>query len=404
MTDKTTRDNVQRMLIGAEGDWGTGMIPADRIVTSTMSRGTAGLLDTMRVKTNFGGQSWIGFKSYEGSREGARSKWQSDTLDFIWFDEEPPGAIYSEGLARIAVRGGMLMLTFTPLLGATEVVSYFYPTLTARSRALVQMGIEDALHIPAERRQQIIDAYPAHEREARIHGIPMLGSGRVFPIEEARVKEECLEKIPPHWPRIGGLDFGWDHPFAAVAIAWDRDADCIHVTHTYRVREETPVVHSAALKSFGKIPFAWPHDGHVHEGGVPIAAQYEAQGIKMLPTHATLPDGSHPMLTRLEASVMEILDRMKTGRFKVAAHLSDWWEEFRHYHRKDAKIVKERDDLMSATRMAVMMLRFARTADGQRALPISAGGDYDPLDPRPSRIVYGHYDPGTYQDGYDPFQ
>ncbi|MGH7411465.1 MAG: terminase large subunit domain-containing protein, partial [Candidatus Methylomirabilis sp.] len=312
--------------------------------------------------------------------------------------------IYSEGLARIAVNNGMCMLTFTPLLGMTEVVNYFYPEPTTRRRAIVQMGIEDALHIPPERRQQVIDAYPAHEREARIHGIPMLGTGRVFPIEEARLKEEPLEKIPAHWPRIGGLDFGWDHPFAAVALAWDRDADCLHVTHSYAVREETPVIHCAAIKSFGRIPFAWPHDGHVHEGGVPIAAQYQAQGILMLPTHATLPDGSYPMLSRLEASVMELLDRMKTGRFKVASHLQNWWEEFRHYHRKDGKIVKKKDDLLSATRMAVMMLRYARDSGGQQAMPISVGLDYDPLNPSPTRVIYGAFSPQDYQDSYDPLQ
>ena len=44
---------------------------------------------------------------------------------------------------------------------------------------------------------------------------------------------------------------------------------------------------------------------------------------------------------------------------KVAKHLEDWFEEFRTYHRKDGKVVKLDDDLMAATRYAVMMLRYA---------------------------------------------
>ena len=44
---------------------------------------------------------------------------------------------------------------------------------------------------------------------------------------------------------------------------------------------------------------------------------------------------------------------------KVFANLTEWMEEFRMYHRKDGLIVKERDDLMSATRIAIMMLRIA---------------------------------------------
>jgi Terminase RNaseH-like domain len=40
-------------------------------------------------------------------------------------------------------------------------------------------------------------------------------------------------------------------------------------------------------------------------------------------------------------------------------HLTEWWEEFRLYHRKDGKVHKEHDDLLSATRYGVMMLRYA---------------------------------------------
>ena len=64
----------------------------------------------------------------------------------------------------------------------------------------------------------------------------------------------------------------------------------------------------------------------------------------------------------LEAGIQDMLIRMEGGRFKVFRHLNDWWDEFRLYHRKDGKVVKEYDDLMSATRYAVMMLRYARTA------------------------------------------
>jgi hypothetical protein len=43
-------------------------------------------------------------------------------------------------------------------------------------------------------------------------------------------------------------------------------------------------------------------------------------------------------------------------------HLNEWFEEFRLYHRKDGRVHKEGDDLMSATRYAVMMLRYAETS------------------------------------------
>jgi Terminase RNaseH-like domain len=56
-----------------------------------------------------------------------------------------------------------------------------------------------------------------------------------------------------------------------------------------------------------------------------------------------------------------LFTRMESGRFKVFAELYDWFDEFRLFHRRDGKVVKERDDLMSATRYAVMLLRYAKT-------------------------------------------
>ena len=68
----------------------------------------------------------------------------------------------------------------------------------------------------------------------------------------------------------------------------------------------------------------------------------------------------------VEAGILEMLTRMQTGRFKLFRDLNDWFEEFRIYHRKDGKVVKECDDLMSATRYGVMMLRFARSVQVAR--------------------------------------
>jgi hypothetical protein len=54
-----------------------------------------------------------------------------------------------------------------------------------------------------------------------------------------------------------------------------------------------------------------------------------------------------------------MLDRMQTDRWKVFSHLSDWFEEFNLYHRKDGLIVKQGEDLLSASRYAMMMRRKA---------------------------------------------
>ena len=226
------------------------------------------------------------------------------------------------------------------------------------TRSVTSMTIDDVDHYTAEQKLQIIASYPAHEREARAKGIPTMGSGRIFPVEEATITEQP-KPIPRHWPQINGMDFGWDHPFAAVNLAWDRDADCVYVCKIFRQKECTPVIQAAAIKPWGAwIPCAWPHDGYQHDkgSGDQLAEQYRKQGLNMLTEHATHAEGGNGV----EAGLMDMLDRMQTGRFKVFAGLNDWFEEFRLYHRCDGKVVKARDDLMSATRYAVMMLREAK--------------------------------------------
>jgi terminase large subunit-like protein len=206
--------------------------------------------------------------------------------------------------------------------------------------------------------------YPPHELEARTKGIPVLGSGRIFPVPEDTIACDHRE-FPPHWPRIGGMDFGWDHPFAAVELVWDRDMDTVYVSRTHRLKEASPIIHAATLRAWGKeLRWAWPRDGNretLEGAGVALAKQYKDQGLNMLHEYAHYLEGETKSVS-VEAGLMEMLQRMQSGRFKVFRHLNDWWEEFRLYHRKDGKVVKEGDDLMAATRYAIMMLRFASTA------------------------------------------
>ncbi len=228
------------------------------------------------------------------------------------------------------------------------------------SRHVTRMTIDDAEHYTPAQRAAIVAAYPAHERKARAEGIPMLGSGRVFPVDEELIRVRAFE-IPTHWVQIGGLDFGWDHPTAAVRLAWDRDADCLYVTASYGQRESTPLIHAAALKPWGAwLPWAWPHDGLQHDkgSGAALAQQYREQGLALLAERACFEDGGNG----IEAGIAEMLDRMLSGRWKVFDHLEDWFAEFRLYHRKDGIIVKTRDDRLSASRYAMMMKRMALAA------------------------------------------
>ena len=315
-TGETTRDNPQRALIGVVGEVGTGAIPLRLIGTRKSAMGVADLFDYVKVKHVSGGWSILRFKYYAQGRQ----KWQGPPIDFIWYDEEPPAEIYDEGSARLIATAGMEFTTFTPLLGMSEVVMRFLND-PIPERHDTNMTIEDAEHIPQEERDRIIAGFAPHEREARARGIPTLGSGRIFPIEESLIKyDAAIQEFPDHWVWIGGLDFGWDHPTAGVKVAWDRDSDTVYVTQAYKRSEATPLIHAGALRPWGDwLPWSWPHDGYQHDkgSGKALKAQYADNGLKMLYEHATFEEGGNGV----EAGLMDMLDRMETGRFKVASHL-----------------------------------------------------------------------------------
>lgn len=124
VTGISTRDTVQTLLVGPpaqEEKYGTGAIPKDRLVDFTRARGQPNALDSVTVRHVSGGLSTCLFKSYEMGR----TKWYGATLDGVWFDEEPPLEIYSEGLTRTQVAGNFAILTFTPLQGMSDVVLMF---------------------------------------------------------------------------------------------------------------------------------------------------------------------------------------------------------------------------------------------------------------------------------------
>mgnify|MGYP000323125036 CR=1 FL=1 len=78
-------------------------------------------MDTVRIKHSGGGLSVLGFKSYQQGRDS----FEGTELDGIWDDEEPPEDIYGEQLIRTATTDGLMMITFTPLGGRSQVVMSF---------------------------------------------------------------------------------------------------------------------------------------------------------------------------------------------------------------------------------------------------------------------------------------
>lgn len=128
-TSQTTRDVPQTLLLGEgdpkkqDGGFGTGLLPADKIIDTTAARGISGAIDTVHVKHVTGGVSVLQFKSYDQGRK----KFQGTSKHWVWVDEEPPRDVYDECRTRIMDCNGRMVATFTPLEGLTDVALMFMP-------------------------------------------------------------------------------------------------------------------------------------------------------------------------------------------------------------------------------------------------------------------------------------
>lgn len=127
-TNETTRDIIQKTLLGdiawegaTKGFDGVGVIPYDRHGVAKFKPNTGDLLDHIKIKHERGGWSKLAFKSYDQGRR----VFQGTAKHLIWLDEECPMDVYGECLIRTATTDGIVLLTFTPLLGMSEVVRSF---------------------------------------------------------------------------------------------------------------------------------------------------------------------------------------------------------------------------------------------------------------------------------------
>ena len=363
-TNETSRDIVQKALLGGtdKENLGTGFIPKDKIIgrPKTRQAGVSDVVDLFKVRHASGGVSTCIMKTYE---QGWR-KWQGTEPEIVWMDEEPEdneqqGRIYTEALTRLLTSHGIMMVTFTPLLGQTKLVRHFQKG--GPGVWLANSTWFDAPHLNFEERERLAASYPDHERQAREMGIPMMGEGGIFTTPEKDIVCPPFE-IPAFFSRISGIDFGIDHPFACSTLAIDRDKDIIYAVDSYKKEGEVPLIHSAKIKSFGDMPVAWPHDGTTRDkaSGVELRDVYRKHGVRMLGKSARYKNekgGSQPQWPVIE----EIKERERTGRFKVFSTNHAYLEERRNYHTKDGKIVAVRDDTLKATFYAVMMKRYAST-------------------------------------------
>jgi len=338
-----TRDVIQEKLLGKPGEWGTGMIPGDAIIHIAKRQGLADAVDTIYVLHKTGARSVLGLKSYEQGRES----WQGTAKHLVWLDEEPPEDVYVEALMRTATTDGSMLLTFTPLLGLSDVVKGFIEADEAAKRVkfYVQATWDDVPHLTEQAKAALYASIPVYQREARSKGVPTLGIGAIYPIAESDITVPRFE-LPKHWPRWYGMDVGWNRT-AAIWFALDRDTNRMYLYHEHYRGQAEPVVHAAAIKA----PGAWIPGvidpsciGSNQVDGRNLLDLYQKEGLDLQTAE-----------NAVESGIFEVWQALSSGQLKVFSDLANWLSEFRKYHRDEkGRVVKSDDHLMDATRYGVV--------------------------------------------------
>lgn len=353
-SSETVRQILQPMLLGQVGEFGTGMIPAEFLdfASLTDAKKASTNISTFKVKHKTGSYSQVEFKSYEAGRGAFEG-----TERNIWCDEEPPLDVYSECLLRTMTGDCMLMMTFTPLRGASEVVmsfakdGVFEDGEVGLGKYVVSATWDDVPHLTEQAKAELLASTPPYQRDARSKGIPALGSGVIYPVQEDEYLVDPFQ-IPAHWPRLYGMDVGGKT--AAVWTAIDPDTGILYTYTSYFKEREEPSIHAAAIKGRGEwIPGAIDpaSRGRSQIDGQQLMQMYKDLGLKV--TNA---------INAVETGLYTVWELLSTGQLKVFRGQDQFMREIRSYSRDEkGRVIKANDHLMDSWRYSIMTRDIAKT-------------------------------------------
>jgi len=216
-----------------------------------------GIIDFIRVKNVFGGSSVIGFKSCDQGRE----KFQGASLDFVWFDEEPPEDVYRECRMRVFDRRGDLFGTMTPLKGLTFVHSEIFLNRRGDNEVWYEfMEWADNPYLDRAEIEALEKSLDERTLQARRYGrFATAAEGLVYPEFDEAVHVIEPFAIPEDWQDIISIDPGLNNPLSAHWYAVDFD-DNVYVVYEHYAAGKDVDFHAEAIKNIcAKI--GWKTDG-----------------------------------------------------------------------------------------------------------------------------------------------
>lgn len=242
LSTQVQRDVAQRkILYYLNPDWIVDIV----MLSGRKDYAENGVIDYIKIKNVFGGISKIGFKSCDQGRE----KFQGTSLDFVWFDEEPPEEIYKECRMRVLDRCGDIFGTMTPLKGLSWVYNEIYLNEFNNSEVWYeQIEWNDNPFLNAEELKLIELSLSADELESRKYGRFMGCEGLVYKEFDENVNVIEPFCVPEEWYDNISIDPGLNNPLSAHWYAVDYDGNIFVIAEHFDKNKDIEY-HSNCIKN-----------------------------------------------------------------------------------------------------------------------------------------------------------
>lgn len=208
----------------------------------------SGVIDFIRVKNVFGGVSVIGFKSCDQGRE----KFQGASLDYVWFDEEPPKDIYDECRMRVLDRRGDVFGTMTPLKGFTFVYNDIYLNRYNDKEIWYEfMEWADNPYLDESEIAALESCLDEQTLQSRRYGKFASLEGLVYPEFDERVHVIAPFSVPKEWQDNISIDPGLHNPLSAHWYAVDFDGNVYVIAEHFAAGKDIDY-HANKLKEISR--------------------------------------------------------------------------------------------------------------------------------------------------------
>ncbi len=216
-----------------------------------------GIIDYIVIRNISGEMSTIGFKSMDQGRE----KFQGASLDYVWFDEEPPLDIYQECRMRVMDKCGEIFGTMTPLKGLTWVYNEIYINNKQNSEIWhTTMQWEDNPFLDKKEIELLTLTLNDESIKSRKFGKFSHAEGLVYSEFDPSIHVVDPFDVPVEWYDNISIDPGLNNPLSCHFYAVDYDGN-IYVIAEHYEKEQDIEYHSEKIKEIAQ-SLGWHSDSH----------------------------------------------------------------------------------------------------------------------------------------------